>query len=66
MPPGVRLRVKQHLKIEKEGGVGKYLGLPKHFGRRKKDLFSYIVDKMLQRALSYSTHFLSMVGLETW
>lgn len=38
-PQDVRLRVKQHLKIEKEGGVGKYLGLPKHFGR-KKGIFS--------------------------
>lgn len=42
--------------------MGKYLGLPKHFGRKKKDLFSSIVDRMQQKALSWSTCFLSMAG----
>lgn len=55
----VRDRVKLQLGIEKEGGVGKYLGLPEHFGRRKKDLFSSIVDRIKQRAISWSTRFLS-------
>lgn len=32
----IRNRVKDQLGIEREGGVGKYLGLPKHFGRKKK------------------------------
>lgn len=63
--PDVRLRVKQHLRIDKEGGVGKYLGLPEHFGRKKKDLFTSIVDKMQQRAQSWSTRFLSMAGKAT-
>lgn len=64
-PQDVRLRVKQYLKIEKEGGVGKYLGLPEHFGRKKKDLFSSITDRMLQRALTWSTRFLLMAGKAT-
>ena len=43
-----RARVKSILGIAREGGVGKYLGLPEHFGRRKKDLFTSIVDKIRQ------------------
>ena len=39
-----RARVKSRLGIAREGGVGKYLGLPEHFGRRNKDLFTSIVD----------------------
>ena len=37
----------------------KYLGLPEHFGRRKKDLFSTIVERIKQRAKSWSNRFLS-------
>ena len=51
--------------IDKEGGVGKYLGLPEHFGRRKKDLFASIVDSMRQKAASWSTQFLSTAGKAT-
>lgn len=58
----VRLRVKQHLRIDKEGGVGKYLRLPEHFGRSKQDLFSSTVDRMVQRALSCPSRFISMAG----
>ncbi|WP_219023752.1 hypothetical protein, partial [Escherichia coli] len=35
-PQSIKNQIKQILQIEKEGGVGKYLGLPEHFGRRKK------------------------------
>lgn len=35
-PQETRDKVKLHLGIDKEGGVGKYLGLPEHFGRKKK------------------------------
>lgn len=47
-----RERVKRALRINKEGGVGKYLGLPEHFGRKKRDLFTSIVDKIIVRAVS--------------
>lgn len=42
----IRIRVKQQLGIEKEGGVGKYLGLPEHWGRKKKDMFASMIDIM--------------------
>ncbi|XP_013613645.1 PREDICTED: uncharacterized protein LOC106319796 [Brassica oleracea var. oleracea] len=61
-PAEIRLRVKSQLGIDKEGGVGKYLGLPEHFGRKKKDLFASIVDIMKQRSLNWSTQFLSTAG----
>ena len=61
-PPEVRSRVKLQLGIDKEGGVGKYLGLPEYFGRRKKDLFASIVARMRQKAMSWNTRSLSTAG----
>ncbi|CAA7031134.1 unnamed protein product [Microthlaspi erraticum] len=55
-------RVKIRLGIQKEGGLGKYLGLPEHFGRRKKDLFSMIVDRIKQKSHSWSSRLLSQAG----
>ena len=61
-PPAIRNRVKTSLGITKEGGVGKYLGLPEHFGRRRRDLFTSIVDRIRQKAASWSTRQLSAGG----
>lgn len=61
-PQSTRGNVKQLLKIDKEGGTGKYLGLPEHFGRRKKDLFTAIVDKIRQKASSWTSKRLSTAG----
>ncbi|CAL9222482.1 unnamed protein product [Arabidopsis halleri] len=55
----VKDRVKLQLGIEKEDGLGKYMGLPEMFGRKKKDLFSTIVDRIRQKACSWSSKFLS-------
>lgn len=38
-PSALKSSIKDILQIHKEGGVGKYLGLPEQFGRRKRDLF---------------------------
>lgn len=57
-----RTIVKADLGISREGGVDKYMGFPEHFGRRKKDLFSLIVDIIRQRAISWSSKFLSTAG----
>ncbi|CAA7035952.1 unnamed protein product [Microthlaspi erraticum] len=54
--------VKSTLGIEKEGGQEKYLGLPESFGRRKKDVFTLIVDRIRQRSIKYSSRFLSSAG----
>lgn len=57
----IRNSTKQILDIQKEGGLGKYLELLEHFGRRKKDLFISVVDRIKQRAASWSTCHLSIV-----
>ena len=54
--------VKDDLQIQKEGGTGKYLGLPDNFGRRKRDLFASIVDRIKQKASSWSNRHLSSAG----
>ncbi|KAL0657902.1 hypothetical protein Bca4012_078487 [Brassica carinata] len=58
----IRQRVKLYLGIEKERGTGKYLGLPEHFGRRKKDLFTIIVDRIRVNAASWSSRHPSSAG----
>lgn len=50
------------LGIAKEGGVGKYLSFPEHFGKRKKNIFTSVVDRIRQRASSWSSRFLSRTG----
>lgn len=52
------------LNIHNEEGFGKYLGLSEQFGRKKKELFSYIVNKMKQRLYGWSHQFLSDAGNE--
>lgn len=61
----IKERVKGALSIQNEGGVGKYLGLPEHFGRRKKDLFTGIVNKIRQKAIGWSSRLLSTAGKMT-
>lgn len=61
-PEVIKDRVKTTLGITLEGGMGKYLGLPESFGRCKKDVFTGMVDKIRQRAQSWTTRFLSGAG----
>lgn len=51
-PPDIKEEAKKILGITKEGGEGKYLGVPEHFGRRKRDPFTNLVDRIRQRAAS--------------
>jgi len=55
----------QALGIQQVGGLGKYLGLPELFGRKKKDMFNFIIDRIRQRAKSWSSRFLSTAGKAT-
>ena len=61
-PPEVRARVKETMAIEAEGGIGKYLGLPENFGRKERDIFAAIIDRIRQKSHSWSTKFLSSAG----
>ncbi|KAG7591058.1 Ribonuclease H-like superfamily [Arabidopsis thaliana x Arabidopsis arenosa] len=58
----IRNRVKHQLGITKEGGTGKYLGLPELFGRKKRDLFESIVTRIKMKAASWSSKRLSAAG----
>lgn len=58
-PPSLKESIKECLQIQKEGDLGKYLGLPEHFGRRKRDLFSSIVDRIKIKANGWSNRHLS-------
>lgn len=60
--PEAKVRAKRNLNITNEGGVGKYLGLPENFGRRKRDIFASLVDRIRQRAHGWTTRFLSSAG----
>lgn len=61
-PIAARRQAKEILRIEGEGGVGKYLGLPEHFNRKKKDIFAGIVDRIRQRSHSWATNYLNAAG----
>lgn len=61
-PESLKDRVKNGLEITMEGGAGKYLGLPEHFGRKKKDLFTGIVDRIRQKAIGWSSKLISTAG----
>ena len=61
-PARLKQIIKNKLNIQKEGGVGKYLVLPEHFGRQKRDLFTSIVDQIVQKAKGWSNRFLSPAG----
>lgn len=56
------MRVKLSLGINAEGGIGKYLGLPELFGRKKRDIFASILDRIRQKINSWTTRFLSGAG----
>lgn len=61
-PQADRDRVKAYLGISREGGVGKYLGLPELFGKKKRDLLASIVDRMKQTAQGWSSRFITTAG----
>ena len=60
-----KVRVKRELNISNEGGIGKYLGLPEHFGRKKRDIFASILDRIRQKAHGWTVRFLSSAGKMT-
>lgn len=61
--PGITKRqVREQLQIRGEGGMGRYLGLPENFSRKKRDIFASLVDRIRQRAHSWTTRYLSGAG----
>lgn len=64
-PASLKQTIRDTLSIQKEGGTGKYVGLPELFGRKKRDLFTSIVDRIQQKAKSWSNRHLSSAGKMT-
>ncbi|XP_013608522.1 PREDICTED: uncharacterized protein LOC106315336 [Brassica oleracea var. oleracea] len=50
--------------ITKIGGFGRYLGLPEQIGRKRKEDFHYIVDRIKNKLDSWYSKFLSTAGKE--
>lgn len=57
-------RLKNILGIQSHGGGGKYLRLPEQFGRKKRDMFNYIIERVKKRTSSWSAKYLSPAGKE--
>lgn len=57
-------RFKRYLQIMKEGGSRKYLGLAEHFGRRKRNIFNSLVDKIKKKSHSWVSRFLSAARIQ--
>ena len=60
----VQDRLKKVLSIQIHGGGGKYLGLPEQFGRKKGEMFEYIIERVKKRTSSWSAKHLSPAGKE--
>ena len=57
-----KIRVKEELNISSDGGIEKYLGLPEHFARKKRDISAEIVDRIRQRSHGWTARYLSSAG----
>jgi len=55
----------QTLQIPNIGGGGKYLGLPKQFGRKKKEMLQYISESVRKKINGWQNKFLTAAGKET-
>ncbi|KAG7556714.1 Ribonuclease H domain [Arabidopsis suecica] len=64
IPDLKRQRLHRILGIYNVGGGGKYLGLPEQFGRKKVELFEYIVKKVKERTEGWTYKYLSPAGKE--
>ncbi|XP_024004906.1 uncharacterized protein LOC112082048 [Eutrema salsugineum] len=52
------------LGINNIGGGGKYLGLPEQFGRKKKELFQFVIKRIEEKLGGWYNQFLSPAGKE--
>lgn len=54
-----RTRLRHILNIHNDGGNGCYLGRSENGGRKKKEIFRFIIEKVQQRTHGWSHRFLS-------
>ena len=60
----MKTRLRTILNIHNDGGCGKYLGLPEVIGRKKKEIFNFILGKIKNRTKGWSNKYLSEAGKE--
>lgn len=63
-PSTTQQDIMKELNILKLGGFGKYLGLPEHIGRNKKEVFEYIIQRIKNKLDSWYSKLLSPAGKE--
>lgn len=64
VPDSVKTKLRRLLQIHNDGGYDKYLGLPEQFGRKKIEVFQFIIEKIRERRNGWSHKFLSQGGKE--
>jgi len=60
----MKTSIRRTLQIHNDGGCNKYLGLPEQFGRKKIELFQYIVEKVREKTKGWRNRFLFHGGKE--
>lgn len=63
-PSQLQENIAKKFGITKVGGFGKYLGLPDHIGRKRKEVFNYLVQRIKNKLDGWYSKFLSPAGKE--
>ncbi|XP_013628140.1 PREDICTED: uncharacterized protein LOC106334401 [Brassica oleracea var. oleracea] len=64
IPTNDRQQIKDTLGIQKEGGMGTYLGIPEDISGSKCKLFAFLKDKLLHKVNGWTGRWLSKGGKE--
>lgn len=60
----MKTRLRYVLNIHNDGGCGKYLGFPEVIGRKKNEIFEFILEKIKNRTRGWSNKYISEAGKE--
>ncbi|KAL0700618.1 hypothetical protein Bca4012_056740 [Brassica carinata] len=63
-PSNLQENLSRNFGITKLGGFGKYLGLPDHIGRKRKEVFEYLVQRVKGKIENWYSKFLSPADKE--
>lgn len=63
-PSQLQDKISQEFGITKIGGFGKYLGLPDHIDKNRKEVFDYLIKRIKNKLEGWYSKFLSSAGKE--